>query len=114
MKQQVKKIIAIVGLCLAINVTYSQKNASFAPKWVSDKGYWVVESKIHNSKNHIVRFYNNEDQLIYTESLTGTKLNTDKKKVKMKLKKALEAAVDLYAQHKESAEIRDYVIKILK
>ncbi|MGH2564523.1 MAG: hypothetical protein ACRDE5_08420 [Ginsengibacter sp.] len=114
MKQQAKKIIAIVILCLAINTTYSQQKSSITPGWVSDKGYWVVESNIHNSKNHIVRFYNNEDQLIYIENLTGTKLNTDKRKVKMKLKKALETAMNLYEQHKEASEIKSYVVKILR
>lgn len=114
MKSQAKKIVALAALCLIIFAAYSQQKNPAAPKWVSDKGYWVVESNIHSPMYHIVRFYTNEDQLIYTENLTGTKLNTDKRKTKMKLKKALEAAINLYSQHKELAEIRDYVVKILK
>lgn len=114
MKPQTKKIIAIAALSLIICAANSQQKKSVTPSWVSDKGYWVVESNIHNSKNEIVRFYNNENSLIYMETLTGRKLDTDKRKVKMKLKKALETAMDLYGQHKEPAEIRGYVVKILK
>lgn len=114
MKSQTKKIVVIASLCLIICAGYSQQKSQITPSWVSDRGYWVVESNIHEPMKHVVRFYNNEDQLIYTENLAGVKLNTDKRKVKMKLKKALEAAMNLYQQHKEPAVISDYVVKILK
>lgn len=63
------------------------------PSWVSDKGYWVVESNINSPLNHIVRFYNNDNELLYRENLTGVKLDPEKRKVKMKLKKVLESTV---------------------
>lgn len=114
MKQHVKKIVVVAILSLIISATYSQSKVSNTAQWASDKGYWMVESNIHDPLNHIVRFYNNENELIYTEYLKGVKLNVDKRKVKMKLKKALDATMKLYVQHREPAEIRDYVVKILK
>lgn len=63
------------------------------PGWVSEKGYWVIESNIKSPLDHVVKFYDNENNLVYKESLTGIKMNPEKRKVKMKLKKILESAV---------------------
>lgn len=109
-----KKII-IAGI-LNVMLTFSYLLASAqeeripTPKWVSDKGYWVVESNIKTPRNHSIRFYNNEDLLIYTETLEGVKLNVKRKKVKMKLKQVLESAV-LAWEGKESSLERLAVVK---
>ena len=63
------------------------------PPWVSDKGYWVVETNLHSPLNHLVSFYNNDNVLLHKKTLTGVKLNPDKRKIKMKLKKELESAI---------------------
>ena len=63
------------------------------PRWVSDKGYWVVETNVHSQFDHIIRFYNNDNEMIHQETLTGKRLNTKRVRVKIQLKKALEAAV---------------------
>ena len=65
---------------------FQQERRPKFPRWVSEKGYWVVESNINSPLNHIVRFYNNDNELLYKETLAGVKLNPDKRKVKMKLK----------------------------
>jgi hypothetical protein len=59
------------------------------PSWVSDRGYWVVET---NGDSSIVDFYNNENQLVYRERMKG-RVNTDRKRVKLWLTKELEQAV---------------------
>jgi hypothetical protein len=74
------------------------------PRWVSDKGYWVVESNINSPKDHIIRFYNTENILVYKETLAGIKLNAQKKKVKMKLKRILESSVKAWEKKKQSLE----------
>jgi hypothetical protein len=71
----------------------SQEKRPKVPHWISDKGYWVIEGNAADPLNHIVRLYNNDNQLLYKETLMGIKLNPDKRKVKMKLKRALESAV---------------------
>lgn len=75
-----------------------------APKWVSEKGYWVVEGNVKTPLDHTIRFYNNENMLVYTESLKGMKLNTNRRKVKMKLKKALESAIIAWENKSEKLE----------
>jgi hypothetical protein len=84
-------MIAIILNCVSF-YSFSQ-NSRGTPRWVSEKGYWVVESNIHSPKKHIIRFYNNENSLVYTETLTNVKLNPYKRKTKMKLKKILESSV---------------------
>jgi hypothetical protein len=64
------------------------------PRWACEKGYWVVESNIKTPENSIVRFYNNEQKLIYTENVTGTVLNTKKRSTLKKLKRALDKVIN--------------------
>jgi hypothetical protein len=84
------------------------------PRWVSDKGYWVVESNIHSPLNHTIWLYTNDEVLIYKETLSGVKLNPEKRAVKMKLKKVLETAVLAWEQNKVKQEDKHYVAAILK
>lgn len=48
------------------------------PRWVSDKGFWQIESNIHTPNKNIIYFYNNDQVLIYKESLDGIKINLKK------------------------------------
>ena len=114
MKQQVKKLFVTAAFGLVVCAAYAQSDSPVAAPWVSDKGYWVVETNIHDPLNNMIHFYNNENGLVYTEKLVGVKLDVNKRKVKMKLKKALEKTLLLYTQHKNPEAISDYVVAILK
>ena len=105
-------IVTIIGLFSF--TSNAQQSKSAVPKWVSEKGYWVVENNINDPFNHIIRFYNNDDVLIYKETLSGVRLNTDKKKVKMKLKKVLETSALAWDQNKIPEQEKHYVSAILK
>ena len=61
--------------------------------WISDKGYWVVESNKHTPKDAIVYFYNNDNLLVYKEEIRGQKLKLTRKKTLYRLKAALEEAI---------------------
>lgn len=89
-------------------------SAAFTPRWVSDKGYWVVETNVHAPLDHVIRFYNNDNVMIYSETLQGMKLNTNRNKIKMKLKKALESAVSVWELKKTPEENKNYVSAILR
>ena len=71
------------------------------PSWVSGKGYWVVESNIHSPYRHTVLFYNNDNELMYRETLQAIKLNAEKRRTKMKLKKALETSALTWQARKD-------------
>lgn len=87
-----KKLVVSVVLsaaCLFISVSAKAQNHS----WVSEKGYWVVESNKHTPKDAIVYFYTNDDRLVYKEEIRNQKLKLNKKKTLYRLKAALEEAI---------------------
>ncbi|HEY6504239.1 MAG TPA: hypothetical protein VIZ28_09720 [Chitinophagaceae bacterium] len=117
MKQKIKIGMAAIALSLISLCSFAQEEPSTAtpvPRWVSDNGYWVVESNINTPLDHIIRFYNNDNVLVYKETVNGVKLNTAKRKVKMKLKKVLDASVLAWEQKRVPEENKEYVAAILK
>jgi len=113
MKQQFKKWMFVGAIIFFSTAVFAQSKTS-SSSCVSDKGYWVLESNIHTPLNHIIRFYNNDHVLVYTEKLTGIKLNTDKKKVKMRLKRALETTMLSLEQNKNPEASKNFVSTLLK
>ena len=63
------------------------------PRWVSQKGFWQIESNIRTPDKNIVYLYNKDNVLIYKENINGVVLNLASRRVKMRLKKALETAI---------------------
>jgi hypothetical protein len=81
-----------------------------SPRWISDKGYWVVESNVKIPKHYIVRFYNNDHVIVYKEEIKGVALKLGKRKVKMQLKKALETSLLAWEKQHEAKENEGWVI----
>ena len=114
MKQQFKTVLAVILFTMIGSAVFAQEEAPQVPKWHSEKGYWVVESNIHTPKDHIIRFYNNDNVLLYKETVSGIRLDPLKRKTKMQLKKILESSIDAWQQTKVMEENKDYVAKSLK
>ena len=116
-KTTMKSLVSALFCLLTLSAFAQEQDATPAPRmprWVCDKGYWVVESNIHSPLNHTIWFYTNEEVLIYKETLSGVKLNLEKRAVKMKLKKVLETAILAWEQTKVKQEDKHYVAAILK
>jgi hypothetical protein len=113
MKQQLKKWIAVTSCMLFVFAGMAQQNKKL-PGWLPENGYWVVESNLHSPKNHIVRFYTLGNVLIYSEKISGTKLNINQRKVKMKLKEVLELSVSAWKKNKYPEADKDYLAVLLK
>ncbi|MBD0367623.1 MAG: hypothetical protein M3342_02505 [Bacteroidota bacterium] len=64
-----------------------------SPKWMSNKGYWVVESNIQTPRSSIVYFYNNSNELIHKETVEGKRLNLNRKAVCKRLELVLVQSV---------------------
>ena len=78
----------------------SQHNKRDNERWLSDKGFWMLEYNIKNPRKTIVYFYNNDKTLVYKELIEGKKLNLKRRKVLIGLHDVLEQAVDTWAiQH---------------
>lgn len=84
------------NLCFAQEEEQPEPQKTVAPKWVSQKGYWVVEGNLHTPKSNVIYFYTNDNVLVYKEKVEGMKIKTGKTKVCMKLKAALEGAVAVW------------------
>lgn len=93
----IKKSLLIVALTICSIAAQAQKNETEStrttPRWVSDKGYWVVETNIKIPNVSTVRFYSNDNQLVYTEKVNGLVINLCKKKTLKKLKTVLENVI---------------------
>jgi len=114
MKQLFKSLTVIIVACFSFVFINAQTVRTKPVPWVSEKGYWMLESDLHTPLKHIIRFYNNDNILVHTENLVGVKLNINKRNVKIKLKKALEETLILCEQHKRPDDIRNYITGILK
>ncbi len=111
MKQQIKNWL----ICLSIIfISIAASSQTMSAPWTPAHGYWVVEQNIHDPFHHIVRFYNDDHQLIYTEVLNNVKMNTNNKKTKMKLQKALEDSLARWEKNKSPEENKGYVVTALK
>jgi len=84
------------------------------PRWISDKGYWVVESNVKTPFNSIIHFYNNDNVLVYREKVDGVKINLNKSRTKMRLKKILEQSIVAYEKNHAITENEQWVAKALK
>ena len=114
MKSIIKTSLLSFSLLLASIILHAQEEKPVAAKWVSKKGYWVIENNINDPLNHIIRFYNNDNTLLYKEKLSGVKLNPNKRSVKMKLKKVLEANIESWQQQRETEENKSYVMVVIQ
>ena len=99
MKKITTTLIAGLICWLSVLPAMAQQDVTPAPGWVSDKGYWVVESRNDSS---IVYFYDNDSRRMYKEQLAGV-VNTGRRKTKVKLMRALE--------HVSTAWQKDHIVQ---
>lgn len=114
MKQTIKFILAVTIFCFTSFYSLGQDEPPFNTRWVSAKGYWVLEENIHKPTEQVIRFYNNDNLLLYQETLTNMKMNVAKRRIKMKLKKLLESTITTWEQNKIVRQNQNYVSMILK
>lgn len=106
MFQKLKRSV-IASLCFFVSVTaLAQEEAAYnkIPRYVSSKGYWVIQSNVKQPKEAVVYFYNLQHVLVYKEEVKNVKLNINRTGVKMRLKKALDKAIVAYDKGGRSFE----------
>lgn len=101
----------IIGLLMHVAALAQDRRT---PSWVSDKGWWVVESNIHTPKRHIVYFYNNDGVLVYKEKIEGLRLNPAKQAIKIQLKQVLETSVLTWEKEHRPKENEALVVSQLR
>ena len=78
------------------------------------KGYWIIESNIHVPKQYTVRFYNNDQVMVYKEEVKGVHLKVEKRKVKMHLKRVLETALVAWNKQQQAKENEGWVVNAIR
>jgi hypothetical protein len=106
MKLTLKIVVTALILSLLCLTVQAQEIPSLdsKPRYVSDKGFWMVQSNVSNPKESIIYFYNNNKVEVYKEVVSGEKLKLNKRKTLMSLKKILETAVLAWEQNKPIKE----------
>jgi hypothetical protein len=95
MRRNLKMLFVATVLSITTIAATAQENEIKAshPKWISDKGYWVVESNIKTPETSTVYFYNNQNDLLYKERVDGVTLNIKKRKTLIMLKQVLDKSL---------------------
>lgn len=96
-------VTLIFGLLLQATAIAQDKHRAPAD-YISEKGWWVIESNIHTPKSSIVYFYNNEGVLVYKEKIQGLRIHPSRRSTRLQLKKALEAAVVAWEEKRQLTE----------
>lgn len=118
MKKRANQFIAIISMLMIHVAAFAQDDqptgGPVTPRWVSEKGYWVVESNIHVPKQYTIHFYNNEHVMVYKEKVEGVVLKLQKRKVKMNLRRVLETAVLAWEKQPQPKENEGWVVNAIK
>lgn len=115
MKQVHYRALLLAACLLTAGTVWAQEQETATaaplstPRWASEKGYWIVESNIHTPRQYTIRFYNNDQVLVYKEKVQGQTLKLSRKKVKMNLKKVLETAILAWEKQPQLKENEGWV-----
>lgn len=115
MKKQVSFLF--FGLFFITLFSFAQQktvHTSKAAQYLSDKGYWTIESNLNTPKNSIIYFYTMQNQLVYKETIEGMRIRLHKRKILERLKKVLEQSVLAYEQNHSASKDQMLVTRILK
>lgn len=91
MKQTLKTVSVFLLLGFACLAARAQETST-TPKWISEKGFWVVEKTADRPDQCTIYFYNNDKELVYQEDIAG-KIKLHKRKTLMYIKSVLETAI---------------------
>jgi hypothetical protein len=99
MKKKVRTLMLMLVFSAVSIAAVSQETSRAAknpPRWLSDKGYWVIVGNVKTPKTNEIHFYNNANILIYSEKLTGVRLNPKNYRTCMRLKEVLDKSIIAY------------------
>jgi hypothetical protein len=109
-----KKTITLIALTV---VMFSFATGSFAQdtkSTVPENGYFVLVSNKNVAKVTTVRFYNNDNTMIYEEKVTGVEIDLDNKATVDQLNLGLEKALTAYNNNQKMTITKDLVASIIK
>ncbi len=112
-----RKLLSLLMVSLMVTtavLAQEPEETTPTPKWISEKGYWIIESNVKTPTTSIIHFYDINNNKIYSEKVEGVQLNLKKRKTLMLLKKALDESLIAYANTKRARQDVDLVKNIFK
>jgi hypothetical protein len=85
-----------IALSVAFVVLCSFSNWATASQPKKSKGYWVIENNLNQKDKTIIRFYNQENELLQEQILEGKYLELDAATVK-----TLNQSLELYLKSQD-------------
>lgn len=79
---------ALLGIVISIGARAQEK------KETANFAHWVIESNVKSPKISVVKFYNDQQELIYQETISGKRMNIKRTKIKKGLDQALAQLID--------------------
>lgn len=108
-------LLAALFICGSLTASAQEKTGPVkTPRFLSEKGYWVIKSNVKQPKETVVYFYNLQNKLVYEEELKNVNLNIKRTKVKMRLKRALEQAIATHERGELAAKDDKIVAAIFR
>jgi hypothetical protein len=106
MKPIFKLTVFTFIVCCTTNAS-AQKSVSQSQS--DPKGFWVIENNIHTPKNSIVYFYNENKELVYKESVTGKRININRRKTCGQLNTVLAQSLVSWEKEKVAKENQQWL-----
>ena len=95
-------------LCMCVTAV-SKAQSSKIPKWMCQKGFWVIQSNVNAQKNSTIYFYNTDKELVYKEEV-NKRFNPDKLKTRKHLESVLNQSVTAWQKERVLKENQQLVI----
>ena len=110
-----KLLLPTFVICCSVKASAQEQTTPLeTPRFVSEKGYWVIKSNVKQPKEAVVYFYNLQNDLVYEEEVKNVALNIKRTKVKMRLKRALEQAIATHERGELAAKDDKIVAAIFR
>ena len=103
-------LILFFFIFILYNSTVKAQSESKVPKWMCEKGYWVIQSNLKTPKNATIYFYTAQHELVYKEFVSGKKINIEKIKTRKHLEEVLNQAVTAWQKEGIVKENQQLVI----
>src|SRR5215208_5253759 len=99
-----KQLFTLTLACIFSAICFGQAQKTKVPAWISDRGYWQIESNIKTPKTSTIYFFNNNHEIVYQEKIEGMKINVKKRKTLMRLKQVLDQAVVAWERGQKTSD----------
>jgi len=96
----------LLTFCIQLTVN---AQSSKTPKWMCQKGFWVIQGNVHSPKVSTIYFYNNDQELVYKEQVYK-RINANKLKTRKHLEFVLNQSVTAWQKERVFKENQQLVI----